>query len=118
MEIRTISDELKEQFGSKVLKLSLSSGCTCPNRDGCVGYGGCSFCSEGGSGEYASQAASAEEQLREAKKRVDHKFPAGLSMEKRKYVAYFQSFSNTYAPVTRLGSTMHILAQTFCSGKA
>ncbi len=102
MEIRTISDELKERFGRKVLKLSLSSGCTCPNRDGLAGYGGCFFCSEGGSGEFASETAPVEEQLREARKRVDHKFPKDLPAEERRYVAYFQSFTNTYAPVERL----------------
>ena len=102
MKIRTLSDELKEQFGKKVLKVSLSSGCTCPNRDGSLGYRGCSFCSEGGSGEFASAGASIEEQLAEAKKRVDRKFPTALPEKERSYVAYFQSFSNTYAPVEYL----------------
>ena len=102
MKIRTLSDELKEQFGKKVLKVSLSSGCTCPNRDGSLGYRGCSFCSEGGSGEFASAGASIEEQLEEAKKRVDRKFPPALPEKERSYVAYFQSFSNTYAPAEYL----------------
>ena len=102
MKIRMLSDELKEQFGKKVLKVSLSSGCTCPNRDGSLGYRGCSFCSEGGSGEFASAGASIEEQLAEAKKRVDRKFPTALPEKERSYVAYFQSFSNTYAPVEYL----------------
>ena len=78
MTIRTISEELKNRYGGKVLKLSLSSGCSCPNRDGRAGYGGCSFCSEGGSGEFASDYAPLEEQIREAKKRVDQKFPKDL----------------------------------------
>ena len=102
MTIRTISEELKNRYGSKVLKLSLSSGCTCPNRDGRAGSGGCSFCSEGGSGEFASDYAPLEEQIREAKKRVDRKFPKDLPESARKYVAYFQSFSNTYGPAEKL----------------
>ena len=102
MKIRMISEELKNRYGSKVLKLSLSSGCTCPNRDGRAGYGGCSFCSEGGSGEFASDYAPLEEQIREAKKRVDRKFPKDLPESARKYVAYFQSFSNTYGSVEKL----------------
>ncbi len=102
MTIRTISDELKEKYGRKVLKLSLSSGCTCPNRDGTLGWGGCSFCSEGGSGDFASSFAPLSEQIREAKKRVDHKFPADMPEEDRKYIAYFQSFTNTYGDPERL----------------
>ena len=102
MTIRTISDELKEKYGRKVLKLSLSSGCTCPNRDGTLGWGGCSFCSEGGSGDFASSFAPLLEQIREAKKRVDHKFPADMPEEDRKYIAYFQSFTNTYGDPERL----------------
>ena len=102
MTIRTISDELKEKYGRKVLKLSLSSGCTCPNRDGTLGWGGCSFCSEGGSGDFASSFAPLLEQIQEAKKRVDHKFPADMPEEDRKYIAYFQSFTNTYGDPERL----------------
>ena len=102
MTVRTISDELKQKYGGKVLKLSLSSGCTCPNRDGTLGYGGCSFCSEGGSGEFAAPPAPVEEQIREAKKRVDHKFPASMPESERKYIAYFQAFTNTYAPAAVL----------------
>ena len=49
MMIRTISGEMKRRYGTKVYRLSLSSGCSCPNRDGRLGYGGCTFCSEGGS---------------------------------------------------------------------
>ena len=102
MRIRTISEELKKEYGSKVLKLSLTSGCSCPNRDGRAGYGGCSFCSEGGSGEFAAEYAPLTDQIREAKQRVDHKFPKDLPEGERKYIAYFQSFSNTYGSVERL----------------
>ena len=67
MKIRMISDVLKEQYGEKIYRLALSSGCTCPNRDGTVGTGGCTFCSEGGSGEFASAPAPVAEQIEKAK---------------------------------------------------
>jgi radical SAM protein (TIGR01212 family) len=86
-----------KQYGEKVYKLSLSSGCTCPNRDGKAGYGGCAFCSEGGSGEFASSAKDIEVQMEEAKARIRKKTDA------RKFIAYFQSFTNTYGDVKRLG---------------
>ena len=98
----TISDELKALCGKKVLKLSLTSGCTCPNRDGRVGTGGCAFCSEGGSGEFAAPLAPIDHQIAEAKKRVDAKFPKSLPENERAYVAYFQSFTNTYGETERL----------------
>ncbi len=102
MKIRTISEVLKERFGGKVLKLSLSSGCSCPTRDGTKGYGGCSFCSEGGSGEFASSFAPVGEQIEKAKRLVDGKFPPSMDVKDRKYIAYFQSFTNTYGDVDRL----------------
>ena len=102
MKITTISDELKRRYGHKVLKLSLSSGCTCPNRDGTKGWGGCSFCSEGGSGEFAALPAPPEVQIKQAKALVDGKFPSSLPASERKYIAYFQSFTNTYGDATRL----------------
>ncbi len=91
-----LSDYLKTRFGEKVYRLSLSSGCTCPNRDGKIGYGGCSFCSEGGSGEFASILAPIDEQIEEAKKRIVEKTDA------HKFIAYFQSYTNTYGDVSRL----------------
>ena len=102
MQITTVSDMLKKQYGTKVLKLSLSSGCSCPNRDGRAGYGGCSFCSEGGSGEFASAFAPIDEQIEKAKRLVDHKFPRSIPEAERSYIAYFQSFTNTYGSVQRL----------------
>ena len=102
MQIRMISEELKKQYGSKVLKLSLSSGCTCPNRDGTIGYGGCTFCSEGGSGEFAAPPVKIQEQIRQARERVDSKFPRSLPQEDYRYIAYFQSFTNTYGDTQRL----------------
>ncbi len=91
-----LSDFLKQRFGEKVYRLSLSSGCTCPNRDGNKGYGGCIFCSEGGSGEFAADPAPIEIQIEEAKKRIAGKTDA------RKYIAYFQSYTNTYGDVKTL----------------
>jgi len=94
--MRDLSEYLKEEFGEKVYRLSLSSGCSCPNRDGTLGYGGCSFCSEGGSGEFAASFSTVEEQIREAKKRIQSKTKA------RKFIAYFQSYTNTYGDPERL----------------
>lgn len=87
----SLSDYNKEKFGWKVYKLSLSSGCTCPNRDGTLGTRGCIFCSNGGSGEFAESAyLSVTEQLRAAKTRLEQKYKGAY------YIAYFQPFSNTY----------------------
>lgn len=85
---------LKKRFGCKVYKIALSSGCTCPNRDGTIGVGGCIFCAESGSGDFAQEAElSIEEQLRRGKALVAAKNAGG------KYIAYFQSFTNTYGSV-------------------
>ena len=94
--MRTLSTVLRDQYGEKIYKLSLSSGCTCPNRDGTVGFGGCAFCSEGGSGEFASTAEEIEVQIEEAKERIRKKVSA------ERFIAYFQSFTNTYGDVGRL----------------
>ena len=103
MIIRILSDYCKEKFGTKVYRLSLSTGCSCPNRDGRAGRGGCSFCSEGGSGEFATKVKPVEVQIEEAKDRVKSKFPKDIKEEDKKYIAYFQSFTNTYGDVDRLG---------------
>ena len=96
MRHKMLSEALKERFGTKVYKLSMTSGCTCPNRDGTIGYGGCTFCSEGGSGDFAAPFLPPEEQIRLARQLVDGKFPAKIPLSERKYIAYFQSFTNTY----------------------
>ena len=99
MKQKTFNEEMKEMFGGKVYRLSLSSGCTCPNRDGTVSYGGCIFCSEGGSGDFAASAEkTVGEQLEDAKKLVAKKLSGNFAG----YMAYFQSFSNTYGPVEKL----------------
>ena len=88
--MRTLSDYLKSEYGEKIYKLSLCSGCTCPNRDGTVGTGGCTFCSEGGSGEFAASPGPLNEQIEDARQRIATKTDA------RRFIAYFQSFTNTY----------------------
>ena len=92
---RTFNDYCKEKFGCKVYKLSLDAGFTCPNRDGTLGNRGCIFCT--GSGEFAEHGNIAT-QLENAKARIAAKNKGG------KYMAYFQAFTNTYAPVERLRS--------------
>lgn len=95
--MRTANDYYRETFGCKVYKLSLDGGFTCPNRDGTLGTGGCAFCSGSGSGEFAQSACGdIRQQLELAKKRVEAKCKTG------KYIAYFQSFTGTYAPLSRL----------------
>lgn len=93
---KTLNEHYKEKFGEKVYKLSLDAGFTCPNRDGKISHKGCIFCSQNGSGEFAERGNSIEEQLEKAKKRVENKIKTG------KYIAYFQSFTNTYAPIDKL----------------
>ncbi|MBQ3547703.1 MAG: TIGR01212 family radical SAM protein [Clostridia bacterium] len=93
---KTANDYYKEKYGCKVYKLSLDGGFTCPNRDGAVGVGGCIFCSALGGGEFAESGTNITEQLERAKSRVEAKIKNG------KYIAYFQSFTNTYASVNRL----------------
>lgn len=101
---------LKQEFGTKVYKLALDAGMSCPNRDGHVGYGGCIFCSAGGSGDFAAgnlltggslkwdtASARLREQIEAAKELVSAKIPPAGP-----YIAYFQSFTNTYAPVPQL----------------
>lgn len=87
---------MKRLFGEKVYKLSLSSGCTCPNRDGTLDWRGCSFCADG-SGDFA-EAGPLDAQIEAAKLRVAAKFKG------RRYIAYFQSYTNTYGSVERLRS--------------
>ena len=90
---------MKKRFGCKVYKLAINGGFTCPNRDGTLGTRGCIFCSRGGSGEFAeSKEKSVTQQIDDGKKRVEKKIKDG------KYIAYFQAFTNTYAPVCKLKS--------------
>lgn len=88
---------LRQRFGEKVYKVTLNGGMSCPNRDGTIGTGGCIFCSAGGSGDFAADAslpisAQIDQQIR----LLQSKRPI------RKYIAYFQAYTNTYAPVPYL----------------
>ena len=102
MYYNALSPYLKARFGGKVYKLALSSGCTCPNRDGLIlledgskNFGGCTFCT--GSGEFAaSSLAPIPEQLEQAK------YILGEKGRNARYIAYFQENTNTYGPVSRV----------------
>lgn len=88
---------LQERFGEKIYRLSLDGGMTCPNRDGKLGTRGCIFCSAGGSGDFAaSRMLSITEQIESQKQLIQQKRPV------RKFIAYFQAYTNTYAPVSYL----------------
>lgn len=90
----SLSNHLKKKLGSKTVKLSINAGFTCPNRDGKISTGGCIFCSGSGSGDFAPSAElSISEQLSFSKIKLSAKWPNA------KYIAYFQAFTNTYAPV-------------------
>lgn len=96
--------DCKSYFGEKVYKIAIDAGMTCPNRDGSLGYRGCIFCSEGGSGDFASSgkslsnSPSIRQQLEEGKSYFKTKNTGKL------YIAYFQSYTNTYAPSSYLYS--------------
>ena len=98
MRYISLSEYLKARFGCKVYKLALEGGMTCPNRDGTCGTGGCIFCAADGSGAFAQTGETVFEQIEAAKARVAGKIRDG------KYIAYFQSFTNTYAPLSYLES--------------
>lgn len=94
MKYYSLNQYLRDTFGCKVYKISINAGFTCPNRDGTLGENGCIFCSRGGSGDFAESAElSITEQIKSGKRRVERKIKDG------KYIAYFQAFTNTYAPV-------------------
>ena len=94
MEYYSFNRYLRERFDCKVYKICINGGFTCPNRDGTLGTRGCIFCSEGGSGDFAEDARlSITQQIEAGKRRVAKKVKSG------KYIAYFQAFTNTYAPV-------------------
>ena len=93
---------LKQTFGEKIYKISLNGGFTCPNRDGTLGNRGCIFCSAGGSGDFAPDAVlPIDKQIKESIRLISKKTDA------HKYIAYFQAFTNTYAPYEKLHSLFH-----------
>ena len=97
MEIYTANQYIKDTFGEKLYKLSLNAGTTCPNRDGTAGVGGCIFCSSLGSGDFSQKAdMDIDRQIEQAKQLVVSKFKG------EHYIAYFQSFTNTYGDIDRL----------------
>lgn len=98
----TVSAFYKSIFGNKVYKISLDAGCTCPNRDGTIGTGGCIFCSNSGSGDFVpSKNLSIAKQIEEAKKLVENKMK-NQSKNQNQYIAYFQNFTNTYGNISIL----------------
>lgn len=95
--MKLLGEYLRSRFGCKVYKVALNGGFTCPNRDGTIDTRGCIFCSAGGSGEFAeSSALGITDQIERGKERVRQKMKDG------KYIAYFQAYTGTYAPVTKL----------------
>lgn len=97
MRYYSLNEYLKSTFGEKVYKISLNGGMTCPNRDGTIDTRGCIFCSRGGSGEFATSAVlDIKNQIEQAKQRIKAKTDC------RKFIAYFQPFTNTYASVEYL----------------
>lgn len=92
----TMNEYCRKQYGKKLYKLSLDGGFTCPNRDGTKGVGGCIFCSSSGSGDFAEKGEDIFTQIENAKKRIAKKNKGGG------YIAYFQNFTATYAPVEKL----------------
>lgn len=91
---------LKKAFGKKIYKLSLNAGLSCPNRDGTIDTRGCIFCSEGGSGDFSATCTKPiTDQIKEAKTLIKSKLPSQNDIQ---YIAYFQAFTNTHAPVSYL----------------
>lgn len=92
-----LNHHLREEFGTKVFKVALNAGFTCPNRDGTLGMGGCAFCSSSGSGDFAGDRyRSISEQFQQVKDVMHRKWPQAC------YLGYLQAFTNTYGPVDRL----------------
>ncbi len=100
---RRFSDYLKEKYGTKVYKISLTQGFTCPNRDGTKGTEGCIYCGEEGAFDPAREIKPVSEQLKEGKKAIGEKYGA------EKFIAYFQAFTNTYGPLKILKKNIEIV---------
>lgn len=100
MQYLSLNNYLKERFGKKIYKIAINGGFTCPNRDGTLGTRGCIFCSGYGSGDFTeSPELSVTEQIEKGKNRIISKMPKA---EDGGYIAYFQAFTNTYAPTEHL----------------
>lgn len=101
MEINTFNNYITKRFGKKLYKVSLDAGMSCPNRDGTLDTRGCIFCSAGGSGDFAaSRTLSITEQIEAGKELIKNKLK--VTDNTPSYIAYFQAYTNTYAPVERL----------------
>lgn len=99
MRYNSLNNYLRNKFGKKVYKISIDGGFTCPNRDGKISTGGCIFCSAKGSGDFAtSKSLSITQQIEQGKERVRSK------TKDNSFIAYFQAFTNTYAPIDVLES--------------
>ncbi|WP_139193133.1 TIGR01212 family radical SAM protein [Anaerobacillus alkalilacustris] len=97
---------LRQQFGEKIFKIPLDAGFDCPNRDGRVASGGCTFCSERGSGDFAGDRKDdLVTQFNTIKEKMHKKWPTG------KYLGYFQAYTNTYAPVEELREMFEVILQ-------
>jgi radical SAM protein (TIGR01212 family) len=97
---------LREHFGEKVFKVALDGGFTCPNRDGNIAIGGCTFCSARGSGDFAgSRRDDLVTQFNEIRDKQHQKWPNA------KYIGYFQAYSNTYAPVEELREAYEVILE-------
>ena len=103
-----LSKYFQETFNKKVYKITLDAGLYCPNRDGTISFGGCIFCDEVGSYSRCNQKQSIKEQVKESIEKLSHQFKAEL------FMAYFQSYSNTYAPLEKL---KNIYDNAFCDSR-
>ncbi len=122
--MKLFNQYLEETFGCKVYKISLSTGCTCPNRDGKISTGGCTFCSAGGSGEFgqtfSQSMMSGKTAMEKTEEQIERQIDCAIDSIKRKlpktrpvkFIAYFQSFTNTYETQDR---TFHQLSEIFSS---
>ena len=105
----SFNEYVQSRFGEKLYKLSLETGCTCPTRDGTLGTDGCIFCSAGGSGEFAQKPRdNIHLQIEQAKAQVSKKFKG------THYIAYFQSYTNTYGDIARLRQIYFAAAENPC----
>lgn len=102
MHYTSLNEYLKSTYGHKLYKISLNANLSCPNRDGKLSIHGCTFCSEGGSGDFAaSKMLSITNQIEEGKKKIQNKMPKQLPSFPS-YIAYFQAYTNTYGPIAYL----------------
>jgi hypothetical protein len=99
----SFNDYLKDKFGQKVQRLSLNAGFTCPNRDGRIGREGCIYCDDNGFSPFANTRLSLKGQIRQSMKYANKRYKA------KKFIAYFQNASNTYAPLNKLKATYDVI---------